>query len=230
MDAGVVGHRAQRGAAGDELAQCNGPLAEKVVDRQPLVELLGGETGPGGHVDRVFAALRGRAVGGDTLELDLDLHPAALAAVEAAVGGLGAHDHLGPDPVFFDDVLPAQAVAVLLDDAADEVHRQIPVQAQFLQDAARGHHGGNPALLVRGPAAVDKPVADLPAEGVEAPVGRVAHLHGVDVAVERQDAFAVSDAADHVAEPVDFNLVEAGGLHLLDQFFAQPLSRPSSGT
>ena len=158
-------------------------------------------------------------MGGNPVKFDLDLHAATLAAVEAAVGGLGAHDHLGPDPIFFDDVLPAQAVAVLFDDTANEVHREIPVQAQFLENAARGHHGGDTTLLVRSAAAMDIAATNVPAEGVEAPVGRVADLHGVDVAIEGYDSLAVSDAADHVAEPVDFNLVEAGGPHLFDQFF-----------
>ena len=74
-----------------------------------------------GHlVDGVVAPLGGGAVAGDAVDVHPDLHAAPVAPVDAAVGGLGG-DHeldaalgLGLAEVLVDDVLPAEAVAVLL--------------------------------------------------------------------------------------------------------------------
>ena len=74
-----------------------------------------------GHlVDGVVAALGGGAVAGDALDVHADLHAAPVAAVDAAVGGLGGDDELTCScgcpwrEELVDDVLPAHAVAVLL--------------------------------------------------------------------------------------------------------------------
>jgi hypothetical protein len=68
-----------------------------------------------GHlVDGVVAALRRGAVAADALDVHPDLHAAPVAAVDAAVGGLGGDDELRRHLVLVMDVLPAQAVAVLL--------------------------------------------------------------------------------------------------------------------
>ena len=50
---------------------------------------------------------------GDALDVDADLHAAALSAVDSAVGRLGGDDELRTDLVLVDYVLPAEAVAVL---------------------------------------------------------------------------------------------------------------------
>jgi len=76
---------------------------------------------------------------------------------------------------------------------------------------------------------VDEPVADVPAEGVEGPVGRVADLDRVDVAVESDHPLAVADPADDVAQAVHGHLVEARGPHLLDQLLRHLLFAQAEG-
>ncbi len=67
-----------------------------------------------GHlVDGVVAAVGSGAVAGGAVNVDTDLHAAAVTAIDAAVGGFGGYHKFGLQPVFVVDVLPAQTVAVL---------------------------------------------------------------------------------------------------------------------
>ena len=102
---------------------------------QVVVQFLDLKQDLGHLVDGVVAALRRGAVAGNALHVHADLHAAALAAVDVAVGRLG-HDHeLGPHLAFIDDVLPAQAVAVLFLHRAGDQHRVlIGEEAQILHD------------------------------------------------------------------------------------------------
>ena len=169
-----------------------------------------------GHfIDGVVAALGGGAVAGDALDVHADLHAAAVAAIDAAVGGLGGDDELGDDLIHIIDVLPAHAVAVLFLDGADH-HDLVPGgdEPQVLHDLGAVDSGGHAALLVGAAAAIDDLVGFVALVGVVGPVGQVADAHGVDVGVDGDDLLAVAHPADDVAQAVDFHLVKVQLLHL----------------
>ena len=131
-----------------------------------------------GHlVDGVVAALGRGAVAGDALHVHADLHAAAVAAVDAAVGGLGGDDELDlllldavGGEVLVDDVLPAHAVAVLLLHGADD-HDLVALgdEAQILHDLGAVGGGGHAALLVGAAAAIDDLVVLIALVGVVGP-------------------------------------------------------------
>ena len=138
-----------------------------------------------------------------------------MAAIDAAVGGLGG-DHeldaalgLGLAEVLVDDVLPAEAVAVLLlDGAGDEDGDVLGQDAQVLHDPGAVDGGDDAALLVGAAPAADVGVVLIALVGVELPVLDVADAHGVD------DPVAGSHPAQDVALAVDLHLIKAQLLHL----------------
>ncbi len=79
----------------------------------------------------------------------------AVPAVHAQAGGLGDHDHLGPEDALAEDVLPAQAVAVLLHDGAGHPQLHAVEEAELLRDPRAVHGRRDAGLLVGGAAAVD---------------------------------------------------------------------------
>src|ERR1019366_429377 len=212
VEAGLVRDGAERRRGGLHLGDRDRALPEERVRAQPLVQLLDLERDAGDLVDGVVPALGRRAVAAAPLDLDADLHAAPVAAVDVEVRGLGDHDELRPDAVLAEDVLPAQAVAVLLHDRPGEVDRELVVQAELLDDPPRMDHRRDAALLVDRAAAPDLPAHDLPLERVEAPLRAVARVDRVHVPVERDHPPARADAADDVAEAVDADPVEADPL------------------
>ncbi len=86
-------------------------------------------------IDGVVPAFRCRTMAGHAEHFDLDLHAAAVTAVDVAVGGLGGDDELGTDLVLVDDVLPAQAVTVFfLNGSGDQDFVFIGEHAQIFHD------------------------------------------------------------------------------------------------
>ena len=115
------------------------------------------------------------------------------------------------------DVLPAEAVAVLLLDGGD--HQDLVAlgdQIEVLHDLGAVDRADHAALLIGAAAAVDDVVGLVALVGVLLPVGDVADAHGVDVAVEGDDLLTGAHPAQGVALGVDLGLVEAQGLHLGD--------------
>jgi len=214
LDAGGVGHRAGRRRREEHLGHGDRPLAQERIVGQSRVELLNLQGDAGDLVHGVVAALGGRAMAAHALGMDHHLHPAALAAVDAQARRLRDHHRLGPDLLLFDEVLPAQPVAVLLNHGAGEEHREVAREIHLFHDLAGVDHGGQPALLVRGAAAPHAPVGDVGVERVEAPQGAVAGVDGVDVGVEGHQALAAPHLADDGPQAVDADLVEAQRAHL----------------
>lgn len=141
---------------------------------------------------------------GDAGDVDADLHPATVAAVDAVVGGLGGDDEVRLHALLLDEVQPAHAVAVLfLDRAGDHVGVLVGEQAEVTGDRAAIHRGHHTTELVGATAAADHLVVLHALEGVEVPVVDIADAHGVDVAVEGDQGRAVAHVADGAAEPVD---------------------------
>ena len=165
-------------------------------------------------VDRIVAALRRAAVAGDARHVHTDLHAAAMPAIDAAVRRLGGNNEFRRDAVLVVDILPAQAVAVLLLHGGrdkDLVARRD--EAEILHDLRavdRGHHA---ALLIGTAAAVDDVVRLVALVGIVRPIVAVADA---DVAVKGDDLFAVAHVAQRVPLGVDPRLVKAQRLHLPD--------------
>ena len=96
-------------------------------------------------------------VAGDALHVHPDLHAAPVTPVDAAVGGLGGYHELRGEAVFVVDVLPAQAVAILLLDGGRHQHGHVRGdQAQVLHDLGAVYRGDDAAFLVG-----TAPAADL---------------------------------------------------------------------
>src|SRR5208337_4593967 len=136
VEHGLVGHGALRGTVDFYLRYDYGSLPEKsvVVGLQLRVERFQREGRAGGLVGRALAAIGRRAVGGNPLDVDLYLHAAAVAAVEPAARRLGGHGEVGLESFLLDEVLPAEAVAVLLDDGKGEPDRVVAGIGGFLED------------------------------------------------------------------------------------------------
>ena len=153
---------------------------------------------------------------GDTLHIHPDFHAAAVAAVDAAVGGFGGDDELDlaagvlrTVEVLVDDVLPAHAVAVFFLDGAD-YHDLVALgnEAHVLHDLGTVYGGGHAALLVGAAAAEDDVLGLVALVGVGLPVIDIADANGVDMGVDGDDLLALAHPADDVAQTVDLDLVE----------------------
>ena len=145
-----------------------------------------------------------------------------MAAIDAAVGGLGGDDELdlvsrvlGTVEVLVDDGLPAHAVAVFLLHGADD-HDLVALgdKAEVLHDLAAVCSSSHAAFLVGAAAAVDDIVGLIALIGVGFPVVAVADADGVDVRVDGNDLVAGAHPADDVAELVKLNFIVAELLEL----------------
>ena len=139
-----------------------------------------------GHlVDGVVAALRSGAVAGNALDVHTDLHTASLAAVDAAVGGLGGNHEVRADLILVDDVLPAKAVAVLfLNRTGYQNGVLVGEQSQILHDLSAVNRADDTAALVGHAASADLGVVLVALVGIKVPVVLVADANGVDVGVK----------------------------------------------
>ena len=61
-----------------------------------------------------------------------NLHTPAMTTVDIQISGFRADDHIGTYAVFFDDVLPAEAIAVFFHHTAHKQYGQVFVKTQFL--------------------------------------------------------------------------------------------------
>ena len=149
------------------------------------------------------------------MNIDADLHAAAVTAIDAAVGGLSGNDELGLNAVLVVDVLPAHAVAVLFLDGADD-HDLVALgdEAHVLHHLGSVGSRSHAALLVGAAAAVDDLVGLVALIGIGIPVLDVADADGVDVRVDGDDLVALAHKAHDVAQAVDLDLVIAKALHL----------------
>ena len=122
---------------------------------------------------------------GNALDVHTDLHTASLAAVDAAVGGLGGNHEVRADLVLVDDVLPAKAVAVLfLNRTGYQNSVLVGEQTQILHDLSAVNRADDTAALVGHAASADLGVVLVALVGIEVPVVLVADANGVDVGVK----------------------------------------------
>jgi len=153
-------------------------------------------------------------VAGEPPRAHLDLHTAAVAAVDVARRGLGKHHKLRRVLVLVDDVLPAEAVAILLLDGAHHHQREVARKPQVLDDLPRVDHGRHAALLVAGPPADNDLVVLVSFVRVILPERPVADTYGIDMSIEGDEMLSRPDEAEDVPHGVDLHPVVPAGLHL----------------
>ena len=153
---------------------------------------------------------------GNTLYVHTDFHTASLAAVDSAVGGLGGNHKFGADLVLVDDVLPAQAVAVLLLNGSRYQNGvTVAEQSQILHDPGSIYGGYKAAALVGYASSSDFGVVLIAFVGVKVPVVLVSDPDGVDVGIKTDEGFSGSHVSQDVAHGVDLHLVKLQLPHLL---------------
>src|SRR4029077_1527496 len=127
---------------------------------------------------------RHRAVAGAAVGGDADFHAAAVAAEDRAVGRVGDDHRGGLDLVFFDDVLPAEAVAVFFHDGAGEQQAELRgVDFEVAENLGRVDHRWDGAFLVAGAAAPDATARNFAIVRIVLPLLGIANADGVDVGV-----------------------------------------------
>ena len=115
-----------------------------------------------------------------------------------------------------DNVLPAEAVAVLLLDRACDQHGIfVGEKPQILHDSGSVDCGDNAAALVGYAPASDFQVIFIALVGVKGPVVPVADAHGVDVGVKGDEGFTGAHVSQNIAHGADFYLVKFQAAHLL---------------
>ena len=213
-DGAAIRHRAAARRGEENLGNGQGAFAEEFVIAQLLRKLLQLGQDRRHFEDGVIAALRGGAVAADALNLHADLHTPALPAVNLAVGRFGADYEFRTYTGLFNNVLPAQAVAILFLNGTGDQQGILIFQAQIFNNFTGVYHGGHSALLVRRAASADQLIGFHTFVRVEVPVFDIANTDGINVRVHRQQTRAVADVAQHVAHRIDFNFIEADFFHL----------------
>ena len=146
---------------------------------------------------------------------DADFHAPAMAAPHLAIGGIGNHDAFRADVVFVDEVLPAEAVAILFLHRADHVERVIARQIEVFDDFRAINHAGQRAFLIRRAAPVNDAVLEFAFIRVMRPRGGIADADGIHMRVNRQNCLAVADAPYNIAHRVNRDFIEPDAEHFL---------------
>ena len=209
-----VRHGAPRGRAEENFRYCQASLAQEGIVMEIFMkgpELLQN----GGHlVNGVVPPFRGGSVAGKALRAHFYFHAPPVSPVDIARRGLREHHELWTVPVLVDDVLPAEAVAVLLLDRSRHHEGEIAGEAEVLYDFPPVDHGRHAALLVAGSPADDDLVVLVSFVGVILPEGPVADADGIDMGIEGDEVPARSDETEDVPHGVDLHPVVPAGLHL----------------
>ena len=153
---------------------------------------------------------------GNAFYVHTDLHTASLAPVDSAVGGLCGYHELGTNLVLIDDVLPAQAVAILLLYGSRYQDRVlVGEQPQILHDPGSVYGGYNTSALVGYASSSDLGVVLIALIGVKLPVVLISDSNGVNVGVKTDEGLSGSHVSENVAHGVDLYLVKFQLSHLL---------------
>ena len=144
------------------------------------------------------------------------LHPAPVAAVNAAVGRLGYNNKFGGYAVNIVYILPAHAVAVLLlHGAGNKYPCAFGYKAKLLHYLCAVNGAYYAAKLVARAASAYFGFGFIAFIRVEFPVAHFAQANRIYMRIESDKPFAFAHVAQHVAKAVYFNLIKANGLHLL---------------
>ena len=108
------------------------PLPRQGVVAQACVQLLDLRDERGHFVHGIIAALRCAGVARPAPDVDLDLHPPAMATIHPEVRRLRQDHAICPDSILFQYVDPRQAVAVFFLYGSDHVQRVVGQEASSL--------------------------------------------------------------------------------------------------
>ena len=98
---------------------------------------------------------------GKTFDVHHHFHPASVPAINIQIGRFGYDDQFRNQLFLFDEVLPAEPVAVLFHDCACEVNTEFIIETQFFDNPAGCDHRSHAAFLVHAASADDHAVADF---------------------------------------------------------------------
>ena len=165
-------------------------------------------------VNGVVPALRGGTMAAGALDIHADFHAASVSSVNAAVRRFRGNDKFRADTALVDDILPAQAVAVLFHDGADD-HQLVSLgdQVHILHDLCAVYRGSHAAFLVGTAAAVDHLIVLIAFVRIIRPVLDIADADRIDMGIDRDDLIALSHPADYIPEAVNFHFVKSELLH-----------------
>ena len=154
---------------------------------------------------------------GYALHVNPYLHTSAVAAVYAAVGGLGGYHELGNYLILIVDILPAKAVAVLLLYGSNYQNLiALRNEAQILHDLRAVNGRYNAAFLIGTAAAIYNLIGLIALVGILLPVGDVAYANGVYMPVKSYDLVAGTHPAKGIALRVYLSLIKAKLLHFFN--------------
>ena len=87
----------------------------------------------------------------DTIDGNKNFHASTLSSVDAKRSGFGGYNEIRPNLAFFNDILPAESVAVLFLDGSGDEEGVISFKAEILDYFTCIDHGGHAAFLVTAP-------------------------------------------------------------------------------
>src|SRR4051794_37850454 len=106
MDVGLPRHGTQAWGFAIDVADRDRAIAEEFITLKSRVELLDFANHLGDFVDGIIALFGHGAVARLAQAGDANLHAATLTTEDLAIGRIGDDDHVRPNLVFLDDVLP----------------------------------------------------------------------------------------------------------------------------
>ena len=151
---------------------------------------------------------------GDAFYIHADFHAASVASVDTAVGGLGGNDEFGTYMIFFNDILPAETVAVFFLYGSGNQNLIFVVQkAEILHDLCAVYRGNDAAQLIGGSASADLGFSFVALIGIKFPVDDISDSDSIDMCVKGDQLFAAAHIAKDIAHGIDLYLVEADLFH-----------------
>ena len=150
----------------------------------------------------------------NTLNINTNFHTTALTTVYLAVGWFGTDHKFRANAGLFNNVLPAQAVAVFFLHSTGNQQGIFIFQTEIFNDFSGIYHRRHAAFLVGSTTTTDQLVGFHAFIRIEVPVFDVANADGVDMSVHSYQTWAVTDITENVTHWVDFNFIEADFFHL----------------
>ena len=151
--------------------------------------------------------------------MDFDLHATPMAAIDSQAGRFGDHDKIRAQSIFIDDVLPAQTVTVFFLDSAGDPERHIVGNAAFLDESAGIDTGSDATFHIAGAAPIQNTVLDIAGMWIPVPERQVTDIDRIDMSVQRDHLWSVTDPPQHIAHRVDSHFVVAELQHFIVNAF-----------
>ncbi len=150
----------------------------------------------------------------NTLNINANFHTTALTTVYLAVGWFGTDHKFRANAGLFNNVLPAQTVAVFFLHSTGDQQGIFIFQTEIFNDFSGIYHRRHAAFLVGSTATTDQLISFHAFVRIEVPVFDVANADCIDMSVHCHQTRAVADITENIAHWVDFNFIEADFFHL----------------